>query len=307
MLNMIDTNDLEKTRQLLKEVYPDALKFDDQKFLYWEYFLSPNGLVIQKNLDQESNRIGHYALVPQRWILDGEELNVALSLNTAISKPQRLKGQFKKLAEATFSAAESRGIDAIVGVANKNSTWAFVNRLGFTNLGALETRVIFRKEFSKPALAERISKSDLANFIQSNQGSFDVENGFHRVWDDQEINWRLASPSTSFDSFSLQNALIISTASKFKGVAVSVILKIFAPRESPSLSMQKIVNETCKLQNTSLAIYSGINPSVCSAGIFIPNWLRPAPLNLIIKPLSPKIDLRGRTPTTFEFLDFDAY
>ena len=307
MLNTNDSNDLEKTRKLLKEVYPDALKFDDQKFLYWEYFLSPNGAVIQKNLDQESNRIGHYALVPQRWILNGEELNVTLSLNTAISKLHRMKGQFRRLAEETFSAAENGGVDAIVGVANENSTWAFVNRLGFTNLGALETRVIFRKGFSKSTLAERISKSDLANFMQSNQGNFDYENGFNRIWDDQEINWRLASPSTSFDSFSLQNALIISTAAKFKGVAVSVILKIFAPRESPSLSLQKIVNETCKLQNTNLAIYSGLNPTVCSAGIFLPNWLRPAPLNLIIKPLSPKIDLQGRTPTTFEFLDFDAY
>ena len=307
MLNTINTDDLEKTRKLLKEVFPGELKFDDQKFLHWEYFLSPNGPVIQTNLDHESKRIGHYALVPQRWILNGEELNVTLSLNTAISKLHRMKGQFRRLAEETFSAAENGGVDAIVGVANENSTWAFVNRLGFTNLGALETRVIFRKGFSKSTLAERISKSDLANFMQSNQGNFDYENGFNRIWDDQEINWRLSSPSTTFDSFLLHGAVIVSTISKFKGVAISVILKIFAPKESPSLGMQIIVNEICKFQNTNLAIYSGHNPSVHSAGVFIPNWLRPAPLNLIIKPLSRKIELLGRIPTTFEFLDFDAY
>lgn len=269
--------------------------------------MSPNGPVIQTNLDHESKRIGHYALVPQRWILNGKELNVTLSLNTAISKPYRMKGQFRRLAEETFSDAENRGVDAIVGVANENSTLAFVNRLGFTNLGALETRVIFRKGFSKSTLAERISKSDLANFMQSNQGNFNYENGFNRIWDDQEITWRLSSPRTTFDSFLLHGAVIVSTLSKFKGIAISVILKILAPKESPPLSMQKIVNEICKLQNTNLAIYSGHNPSVRSAGVFIPNWLRPAPLNLIIKPLSRKIELLGRIPTTFEFLDFDAY
>jgi hypothetical protein len=238
---------------------------------------------------------------------NGEEMNVALSLNTAILKQYRMRGQFTKLAEETFSVAEKEGVDAIVGVANENSTWAFVNRLGFRNLGAIETRVLMRKSFSAPNLAERISNSEIEHLLQANSKNFNEANWYCRIWDDKEINWRLASPNSNFECYIINGTIVVTTVVKYRGVSISIVLKILHSKQSPPIALQRIVNEICKHQNTYVAVYSGINPAVKMAGMFIPNRMRPAPLNLIVKPLSQKANAQEINPTVFEFLDFDAY
>jgi hypothetical protein len=300
-------NDLEKTRQLLTRVFPNSSKFEDKKFLDWEYNLSPSGSVIQTNMDYGSERIGHYALVPQRWVHNGEEICVALSLNTAILKQYRMRGQFTKLAEETFSVAEKEGVDAIVGVANENSTWAFVNRLGFKNLGAIETRILIRKSLSHNDFAKRISIAEVALLVQQNSDNLSEVEWFCRIWDDQEIKWRLSCPNSKFECFLVNGAIVVATVVKYRRVSVSVVLKILNLEQPPPIGLQRIVNEICKHQNTYAAVYSGINPSVRMAGMFLPNRIRPAPLNLIFKPLSQRAKMMGIEPTVFEFLDFDAY
>ena len=300
-------DDLEKTRQLLTSVFPNSLKFEDRNFLDWQYHLSPSGSVIQTNMDYGNERIGHYAIVPQRWMHNGDELSVALSLNTAILKQYRMRGQFTKLAEETFSIAVEKGVDAIVGVANENSTWAFVNRLGFRNLGAIETRVLMRKSISAPNLAERISNSEIEHLLQANSKNFNEANWYCRIWDDKEINWRLASPNSNFECYIINGTIVVTTVVKYRGVSISIVLKILHSKQSPPIALQRIVNEICKPQTTYVAVYSGINPAVKMAGMFIPNRMRPAPLNLIVKPLSQKANAQEINPTVFEFLDFDAY
>ena len=301
-----DVSEIEKTRKLLAEVFPGAQKFQTSGFLDWQYLKSPSGRVIQTNLDHAVLRIGHYALVPQRWISKGADVKIALSLNTAISENHRLKGQFVDLAEKTFAAAKASGIEAIIGVANENSTNGFVNRLGFTLLGPLETRVIFRTKHDRPSALKRISKQDLLNIISTTR-EIGTRDSTHRIWDADELDWRLSSPGVVFDFFKLDEFILITTTSKYKGVGISVILKIFNLVGEHRMDMKLAASAICRQQGTFLALYSGLNPAVQTSGIFLPSSLRPSPLNLIFKPLTDYAASQRLSPTTFEFLDFDAY
>jgi hypothetical protein len=78
----------EPTRRLLAEAFPDDPKFSRDAFLDWEYD-SPSGQVIERNRDDEVGRLGHYAVLPQRWQRDGVVEPWALSLNTAVSERAR--------------------------------------------------------------------------------------------------------------------------------------------------------------------------------------------------------------------------
>ena len=60
------------TQQLMLEVFPQHKKYLDLEFLNWEYDQSPSGTVIEANYDLNGKRLGHYAVVPQRWLFKRE-------------------------------------------------------------------------------------------------------------------------------------------------------------------------------------------------------------------------------------------
>jgi hypothetical protein len=54
-------------------------------------------------------------------------------------------------------------------------------------------------------------------------------------------------------------------------------------------------------------MHAGTNPALLLKGIRLPQRLKPSPLNLIVKSLNPNRPTADFVPTTFEFLEFDAY
>jgi hypothetical protein len=129
----------------------------------------------------------------------------------------------------------------------------------------------------------------------------------YKIWDADELDWRLSCPSVVFDFFKVEKFIIITTISKYKGIAITVVLKIFCLGDVDEIDMKFVTSAICRQQGTILALYSGLNSAVQASGIYLPGSLRPSPLNLIVKPLSNSGSAVRLTPTTFEFLDFDAY
>lgn len=303
-VNLID---LEKSRLLLNEVFKNAPKFESTDYLKWQYNCNPSGNVIQKNTDISGNRIAHYALVPQRWVNKGNQIGVALSLNTAVSLDHRKSGFFTELASAAFNEARQKGCGLVLGVANQNSTHGFVNRLGFKFLGPLDTRFLTYRSTRSTRSIEQLQLPEAKKFLSEINTFPSLSNQMTRIWDADEFEWRISCPEANYNFFSVSEALVISTVTKYYGIPISVILKVFTKNGADQIDLQTIASSACRLQRTYIAIYSGINNQIRITGSQLPVKLRPSPLNLIIKqldnnPLNESVNL-----SQFEFLDFDAY
>jgi GNAT superfamily N-acetyltransferase len=296
------------TAALLADVFPGA-RISRGDYLEWLYERSPFGTVIEANLDDELGRAGHYALVPIGLVSDGEAMDGALSLNTAVHERARGGGTFTRLAEAAYVEAGRRGIDAVVGVANANSTYGFVNRLGFELLTPLPATILLPAP--GPHREVRSAWADSDPFAQGGPAA-DLEpllevpaRGIARVWTPDTLRWRLAAPSARYALHRSGDALAISCRDQRKGVRVAILLKVFAAAEVPSATRRALVRAACRFHRAPMALHVGLNDRVRFRGVPLPERLREQPLNLIYR------SLRGDTAepaiVRFEFLDFDAY
>jgi hypothetical protein len=299
------SNCVKETAELLHEVFPDDLKFSNPKFLSWLYSSSPSGEVIESNVDDEQGRIGHYAVVPQRWHYQGGSILVALSLNTAVSERARGLGLFTRLAAETYEAAASKNVRFVVGVANANSTPGFVRKLGFTLLESLDSRVVAGFAVRRPRELDIHNEAEVRSFLDENAAAISAES-FERVWDYAEFSWRVDNPAASYRMHVIENCLVVSCRTKQFGLPVSVILKVFVGREARQPDLFRIGVALNRAMRTVVSVYGGHNNRVRTRGLRIPARFRPSPLNLIVRNLDTDSTVTPR-PTVMEFLDFDAY
>jgi len=298
------TPDLETDRRLLADVFPHDAKFRNSSFLEWQYTMSPSGNVIAESRDDAAGRVGHYAVLPQRWSVGGQVTHFALSLNTAVAERGRGQGLFTSLAEATYVKASNAGVAAIVGVANAQSTPGFLGKLGFTLIGPLDVSILLPRP-RRGASVDRVALTDLSSDeLRRYQPG---ESAVARVWDERELHWRLSDPGKAFSLFASDQMLAVTCAARQRGVRVAVILKVLAASESGALDVGKLVNAACLHHRALFALHAGSNSALSLSGVSLPQRLRPSPLNLIVKSLNPTRPVTDFVPTTFEFLEFDAY
>ena len=295
----------EPTRRLLFEVFQNDPKFGSIEFLDWEY-AAASGPVIESNRDDDLGRIGHYAVLPQRWCRDGVVESWALSLNTAVSERARAQGLFTALAEEVYESARSeRDVRVIVGVANANSTPGFIGRLGFHLAGPLDVAVLPWRPSSSARAVDRITTDQLlVDPLVTNPVR--PSGAFVRVWDAAELQWRLAAPGVSYSIFRAPGAIAITCASAFRRVPVAVLLKVVVAG-GDIIDLGPIVSAVCRYHHAPAALYAGSNPGVRFHGVPLPRRFRPSPLNLIVRSLDVNRPSETCVPSTFEFLDFDAY
>ena len=158
---------------LLKTCFPHANL--GSKYLEWLYFSNPLGKVVGFDAMDGEILAAHYACIPTRV---GNSLGL-LSLNTATHPEYRSKGLYQKLARMTYEHWNQE-FDFVVGVANAQSSTAFVKYLGFRELGRLNLRF---GELQRPTVGAR-------------------------TWTASEINWRISSPRQSLKYKTTTDGLI---------------------------------------------------------------------------------------------------
>ena len=179
---------IEATALLLREVFPQHHKYLHPEYLDWEYLRSPSGRVIEANLDDGIGRCGHYAVVPQRWMIDGTPCMYALSLNTAVSGRSRGRGIFRTLGRKVVAEALDSGYTALVGVANSKSSHGMVNSLGFDLVGPLTVLVIPPTALRRARSFEVGTVGEMSGWLQEMGRSALPESGARRAWDDDELS-----------------------------------------------------------------------------------------------------------------------
>lgn len=267
-------------QNLFRLCFPQANKFN-RHYLEWLYQQNPDGDALGFDAYDGDRLAAHYACVPARAQVGGEEVSVLLSLNTATHPQYQGKGLFTRLAEMTYDRGTQVGYDCVYGVANAKSTPGFVNKLDFQSLGPLLARV----GIGSPGIEfTRLGTPGL----------------FRRIWSQEALAWRCSNPANP----------VIAQAGRGKTAFLAPALRAgrclaIAELEPLDVSIDKTL-PTLHL----LRLFIGRIPAAASNHalyIDIPDRLRPSPLNLIYRSLSGRHRRQEMDAVFLSFLDFDAY
>ncbi|MYM68832.1 GNAT family N-acetyltransferase [Pseudoduganella sp. FT55W] len=273
-----DAASLARYRALFEACFPGTDKFTPA-YLQWLYADNPDGQALGFDAWDGETLAAHYVCIPARARIEGTEVSVLLSLNTATHPNYQGQGLFTRLAAMTYEAGAAAGFDCVYGVANANSTPGFVRKLGFQLVRPLEARV---------------------GIGRINPIADSAPLSFARQWSGASLAWRCGNPGQpvrarrhgarwGFDAAALGLARAYD----------ELTLALDGASPLPSAGAW-----------APLRLYLGLRPD--SAGtpagyVSIPQRLRPSPLNLIYRSLSGRVPQLDAARIHFSFLDFDAY
>lgn len=265
---------------LFAACFPGTNKFTPA-YLDWLYVANPDGAAVGFDAWDGERLAAHYVCVPARAWVEGNEVLVLLSLNTATHPDYQGKGLFTKLAEMTYEAGAQAGFDGVYGVANANSTPGFVRKLGFQLVRPLEARIgIGRLQHAAKPAAATLS--------------------FERSWTPASLAWRCANPHNRVHAVASSGKRL-----QFHAAAMGEHLPAYA-----ELDAQAGLAPTNGSAPSLLRLFIGLAPdAACRYWNYasIPMRLRPSPLNLIWRPFTARVPLLDASRIQFTFLDFDAY
>jgi len=275
----LDAEHLALYSAFLKNCFPDTPS-NRRKFsvasLTWFYKDNPDGMALGFDAFDENQLVAHYVCIPTSILGSAGPLKALLSVNTATLPQFQGRGLFTQLAQNTFEAARQLGFDCVYGVANKNSTPVFLQKLGFSLVAPLQAMLGIGR--LKPP------RSDLP--MQ-----------FQRSWNPSSLTWRCANPASPLSASKQLGSRVLMAPTEFPGIcAYAELSDNTASKSSPCCISLK------------LKLVLGMFPQGVPLSFFkIPNFLKPAPLNFIFKSLQPAVLVPNRDAVYFTFLDFDAY
>jgi hypothetical protein len=290
-------------------------RFVDDRYLTWLYDENPYGPAIQRSVDDDGVRIGHYALVPQRFRGRDGVVPAAFSLNAVVRSGTQRKGLFTQMGLEIYEEAGAAGWQLTTGVCNEKSIGAVVKYMGWKWPGPLPVRLVVPLSMASGASRRTVSRTVDAAYLASaefEQLAAGLDSSPVMQWTNsytaEYLRWRLACPSTTYALHVTDELVAVTTTDKRGGIPAAVILKLL-PRDGRRgpLRAEAIVSAACRYHRAPYAVYAGFNAHVALRGIQPPRRLQPSPLNLIIRSLSPAVDQGPLAIDTFEFLDMDAY
>lgn len=278
----LDDATLARYGWLFKACFPMTDKFTPA-YLAWLYVANPDGPAVGYDAWDGDTLAAHYVCIPARAWVEGAEVPVLLSLNTATHPDYQGKGLFTRLASMSFEAGAAQGFDGVYGVANANSTPGFVRKLGFQLVRPLEARIGLGslRHGPKPA------SSSLS---------------FERSWSADALRWRCANPHNPVFMRKRGGKL------RFHAAASGYTLPAYAELDAGGALAQPQMQSGPLLSPVRLFI--GLAPDASSSYwnyVSIPMSLRPSPLNLIYRSFAPRVAALDPARIAFSFLDFDAY
>lgn len=282
-----DPATLARYGSLFAACFPGVDKFDPA-YLAWLYAANPDGPAVGMDAWDGDRLAAHYVCIPARAWVEGREVMVLLSLNTATHPDYQGKGLFTRLAAATFEAGAAAGFDGVYGVANANSTPGFVRKLGFQLVRPLEARIGLGTLAHRPKAAP-------------------AQLSFERSWSPEALAWRCANPHNRVHRRSR------GKRQQFYAAAFGMSLPAYAELEAHGAAVNDSAagpgsDSAALLSPARLLI--GLAPDANASWwnyASIPQRLRPSPLNLIYRSFTPRVTELDPARIQFSFLDFDAY
>jgi GNAT superfamily N-acetyltransferase len=272
---------LARYRELFAACFPAATHLDT-RYLTWLYGANPAGTAIGFDAWAGEHLAAHYVCVPVDAVMSGRPMRVMLSLNTATHPDFQGQGLFTRLAEATYALGAQRGIEAVYGVANANSTPGFLRKLGFMLVRPLDALIGAGPLCAyEPAGANEVS--------------------FRRFWSTQALHWRISNPARPYRLIALDTGRIGAHAPTGR-------VGLHAWDELPAPVGMDVPH--ARLTQPILRLHLGLRPSSWvrrRSWVEVPRRLRPSPLNLIFRPLAAGLATPASDSVVLGQLDFDAF
>jgi Acetyltransferase (GNAT) domain len=196
------TGDERKILELFKIVFKKEMSLE---YWNWRFIKNPMDRIQIKLMFDGEILAGHYAVSPQQLIVDGRPYEAALSMTTMTHPDYAGKGIFTKLASTLYSDFYlSKTLDIVYGFPNDNSHYAFVNKLGWTDICSITTYSVsgFKaKEVKGTKLITRFVDDHYKTFINS-VNNYNVYLNRTTAW----FNWRyFDNPANKYVAYEIND------------------------------------------------------------------------------------------------------
>lgn len=306
---MTDDAELLRAAQLLNGVFDheDSLTVES---LRWYYDENPIGPAAVGRVEIGDQRVGNYALIPQRFLsTEGESRILGIGVDLAVDPESRGSGTFRKTVEDSYKRGIAMGFDGILGVANANSAPRMVSTLGWRALDPLPVTLI-PAIGRKSTFVSTVVDESWVGFIRSLSSTpfpRSSESGYSPQWTSELLYWRLSRPGKRYSIHVSDEFVVVSTRTHVAGVPVAVILKVLNRVEGAVTKIGTLASVVGRHHRAPFAIHWGRNPAIKVRGIPLPQSRLPSPLSLVLHGFSDDFDADNFELGEFEFLDFDAY
>ena len=303
---------LRETAALLHEVF-GADRFRDDRYLTWFYRENPVGPAVEIDRFLDGRLVGHTGGIVQEYHSSHGALPGVFPLNLAVHAAARGRGLMTEMNEACFDEGGRRhGYGVLVGMPNAASTPGYTGRLGFRLVTplpvhvcppvwpgsrAVESRAADAAYLQGRAFDELVRTLDLA-----------PTRNWAQRWTPELLRWRLASPATRYAVHAGARCVIVTCAVRHAGIPVTVVVKTFRRAATDRVAANAVIAAACRFHRTPGAIYAGFSASCRVIGVPLPDRLKPAPLNMIVRSSRPGVlDADAFVFDGFELFDFDAF
>lgn len=152
----------------------------DENLWQWAYIDNPNGNPIVSLYFDGAKLVGHYAVIPIKFLFNQKNLDAVLSMTTMVNLAYRKYGIFIEQANEVYEKANELGYKFVCGFPNKKSAPGFKKRLDW-----ILEEDLYVANFSYDEL-QQIEKKTYPNAI-----SFNTQ-------DKENLEWRLAKPNQNY-------------------------------------------------------------------------------------------------------------
>ena len=130
--------DLSQLVTLSESVYGYSPDGSSKDYFHWLYHENPRGKAIVGNAECRGELVGHYAVVPIRIWLGGQERIAGLGVNARTKREFQGRAIFARLVAQVGEAVERQGIRTTYVVPSQQSKPWFVKKLSFTEWSPLQ-------------------------------------------------------------------------------------------------------------------------------------------------------------------------
>lgn len=152
----------------------------DENLWQWAYIDNPNGNPIVSLYFDGAKLVGHYAVIPIKFLFNQKNLDAVLSMTTMVNLAYRKYGIFIEQANEVYKKANELGYKFVYGFPNKKSAPGFKKRLDW-----ILEEDLYVANFSYGEL-QQIEKKTYPNTI-----SFNTQ-------DKENLEWRLSKPNQKY-------------------------------------------------------------------------------------------------------------
>ncbi|MCG3714150.1 GNAT family N-acetyltransferase [Arcobacter lacus] len=176
-----DKNELLKYKSQILELFEHSFGNKmDEKLWNWAYVDNPNGNPIVSLYFDNKKLVGHYAVIPIKFLFNQKNLNAVLSMTTMVNSAYRKYGIFIDQANEVYEKATKLGYKFVCGFPNRKSAPGFKKRLEW-----ILEEDLYVANFSYDEL-QQIEKNIYSNII-----SFNTQ-------DKENLEWRLSKPNQNY-------------------------------------------------------------------------------------------------------------